>query len=263
MSLIHFDNVSFFYPESSVPVFQNLFLDLWPGTTAVLGQNGTGKSTLLLLAAGLVQPTTGTISLLGQDTKTFQDEIHRHRSASFIFQNMEFDTKDCVGDLLHVVLQNGFREQKHEDIIQMSIEVFELEHVLQRKTQDISKGELQRTILAFSLLYGSRVLIMDEPVFAMEPAQKHRVLGFLQEFSALEGTSICYALHELELSQRYSDYAVLLQKHDAPIYGHTSEILTREHLESAYGVPLSFLKQEERFRREALMGKEKNGVMES
>ena len=257
MKNIHFDNVSFQYPDSSTPVFQDLSLDLSPGMTTVVGQNGTGKSTLLLLAAGLLLPTAGTVSLLGQDTKTFQDEISRQRYASFIFQNMEFETEDKVGALLHAVLQNGFRENKHEDIISMLIEVFELEGFLQQKTQEISKGELQRTILAFSLLYGSQVLIMDEPVFAMESEQRHRALGFLQEFAALEGTSICYSVHELELSQTYSDFALLLQKHDTPIYGKTAEVLTRENLEKAYEVPMSFLKQEERLRRDALQENEK------
>ena len=259
MKDIHFDNVSFTYPDSSTPMFQNLSLELLPGTTTVVGQNGTGKSTLLLLAAGLLLPKSGTVYLQGQDTKSLQDEIVRQRYASFIFQNMEFETEENVGDLLHAVLQNGFRENKHEDIIHMLIEVFELAPLLQQKTQEISKGELQRTILAFSLLYGSRILIMDEPVFAMEAGQKHRALGFLREFAALEGVSIYYSVHELELSQTYSDYALLLQKHDAPIYGKTAEVLTRENLEKAYEVPMSFLKHEERLRRDALMGKKEEG----
>ena len=253
MKDIHFDNVSFHYPESSIPVFQDFALELSPGMTTLVGQNGTGKSTLLLLAAGLLLPTNGTVFLKGQDTKTLQDETIRQRYASFIFQNMEFETEESVGDLLDIVLQSGFRAHKHEDIIKMLIEVFELEPFLQQKTQEISKGELQRTILAFSLLYGSKILIMDEPVFAMEEHQKHRALGFLQEFAALEGTSIYYSVHELELSQKYSDYALLLQKHDAPVYGKTAEVLTRENLEKAYEVPMSFLKQEERLRRDALL----------
>ncbi|MCP4397993.1 MAG: ATP-binding cassette domain-containing protein, partial [bacterium] len=203
MKDIHFDNISFHYPDSSTPVFQDLSLELSSGMTAVVGQNGTGKSTLLLLAAGLLLPKTGTVFLQGQDTKALQDERARQRFASCIFQNMEFETEENVGDLLHAVLQNGFRENKHEDVINMLSEVFELEAFLQQKTQEISKGELQRTILAFSLLYGSRILVMDEPVFAMEAHQKHRALEFLKEFAALEGTSIYYSVHELELSQTY------------------------------------------------------------
>jgi iron complex transport system ATP-binding protein len=77
-------------------------------------------------------------------------------------------------------------------------------------------------------------------------------MQFMTEFAQQEQMSLYYSVHELELSQRYSDYALLFQEEGAPLYGPTSEILTRERLEQVYGVPLIFLKQKQLLYRDTL-----------
>jgi ABC-type cobalamin/Fe3+-siderophores transport system ATPase subunit len=252
MEDIRCEQVSFRYPNTSDDIFQDVSLALSPGTTALVGPNGSGKSTLLLLAAGILLPTSGTIFIRGINTSDLRDEEARQQYVSFIFQNMEFETEDTIHALLQYVHDNGFRDDQHTDLIDRLIDVFELESCVDRKTQEVSKGELQRTILAFSLLYGSRIVMMDEPIFAMDEYQKHRAMQFMTEFAQQEQMSLYYSVHELELSQRYSDYALLFQEEGAPLYGPTSEILTRERLEQVYGVPLIFLKQKQLLYRDTL-----------
>jgi ABC-type cobalamin/Fe3+-siderophores transport system ATPase subunit len=254
MEEIIFENITFHYPETNSLLFKDFSLRLSKGITTFVGQNGTGKSTLLLLAAGILLPNTGRVYVQGKDTAQLRDEEQRQHYVSFIYQNMEFETEENIHTLLHVVHNNGFREQKDDTLINTLIQAFELEPCLQQKTQEISKGELQRTILAFSLLYGSRVIIMDEPIFAMEEYQKHRSMKFLTEFAKKENLSIYYSVHELDISRQYSDYTLLFQKHDPPLYGSTHHVLTREHLEKAYEVPMSFLRHRETTYREALKG---------
>lgn len=246
------EQISFRYPDTADDIFQDVSLVLSPGITAFVGPNGSGKSTLLLLAAGILLPTSGTIFIQGMNTADLRDEEARQQYVSFIFQNMEFETEDTIHALLQYVHANGFRDDQHTDLIDRLIDVFELESCLDRRTQEISKGELQRTILAFSLLYGSRIVMMDEPIFAMEEYQKHRAMQFMTEFARQEQISLYYSVHELELSRRYSDYALLFQEEGALLYGPTSEILTRDRLEQAYGVPLIFLKQKQLLYRDAL-----------
>lgn len=252
MEEIVFEHVSFHYPDTTSLIFNDLSLALSKGITTIVGQNGTGKSTLLLLASGTLLPTSGNVYIQGVDTTQLRDEHERQRHVSFIFQNMEFETEETIHTLLHFVYEHGFREEGNEGLINMLIQEFELEPCLLKKTQEISKGELQRTILAFSLLYGSRIIMMDEPIFAMEDSQKHRAMRFLSAFTRKENLSLYYSVHELEISQRYSDYALLLQPDTPPTYGSTQRVLTRENLEQAYEVPFIFLKQKESLYREIL-----------
>ncbi|MBD3306320.1 ATP-binding cassette domain-containing protein [candidate division KSB3 bacterium] len=254
---ITFKNVTFRYPIASSSVFENLSLTLSKGVTAFVGQNGTGKTTLLLLAAGLLLPTEGKVYVQGVDTADLhEDEQRRQRYVSFIYQNMEFETEEPIESLLHFVYEQGFYEQPEPHFIDTLIHNFELEHCLAKKTQEISKGELQRVILAFSLLYGSRIVIMDEPIFAMEGPQKYHAMRFLTDFAKQRGVSLYYAVHELDISQRYSDFTVLLKKDDSLLYGRTPKVLTRERLEEAYEIPLVFLKQKEMLYRHMLKVKD-------
>ena len=255
---IIFEDITFRYPGTNSVIFENFSLTLYQGATTFVGQNGTGKSTLLLLAAGILLPNTGKVYVHGIDTVQLQDENEQQRYVSFIFQNMEFETEENIRTLLHVVYDQGFHEEKNEGLIDILIQEFELESCLLKKTQEVSKGELQRTILAFSLLYGSRVIMMDEPIFAMEEYQKHKVMKFMTEFAKQENISMYYSMHELDISQKYSDYTLLFHKHGSPLYGPTREMLTRENLEKAYEIPLTFLKQKETLHRDTLKGTSKD-----
>lgn len=85
------------------------------------------------------------------------------------------------------------------------VDVCELNKVLGKKTQEVRKGELQRTIVAFSLLYGSRIIMVDKPIFALEEYQKHRIMDLLVDYSRARDISLYYSVRELDISEKYSD----------------------------------------------------------
>jgi iron complex transport system ATP-binding protein len=86
----------------------------------------------------------------------------------------------------------------------------------------------------------------------MEEYQKYKTMKFMTEFVKKENISIYYSMHELDISQKYSDYTLLFHKHGSPLYGPTQEVLTRENLEKAYEIPMSFLRQKETIQRDIL-----------
>jgi iron complex transport system ATP-binding protein len=256
---IRLENVSFYYPETEQLVFNDLSIDLPRGIATLVGQNGTGKSTLLLLAAGILLPVEGTVFIRGIDTRNLREEQERQRHVSFVYQNMEFETEESIGDLLEYVHENGFHETKDPDLISELVEVCELEKVLGKKTQEVSKGELQRTIVAFSLLYGSKILMMDEPIFAMEDYQKHRIMKYLAEYASSRDLSLYYSVHELDISEKYSDYLLLFHKNGRIELGPTGELYNRRNIEEAYEVPYIMLKRKEAIYREALRDRSPGG----
>jgi iron complex transport system ATP-binding protein len=251
--MIEFDNVSFTYPETDSPVFRGLTLNLPDGMVSMVGQNGTGKSTMLLLAGGRLLPAAGRVRLNGKDTAEFKNEKERDGYAAFIYQNVEFETKDNIGSLLEYVYGHGYHPQKNPAFIPELIGVFELSGLLHRRTQEVSKGELQRVILAFSLLYGTPVIMMDEPVFALEEYQKHKALEYIKNYAGDMGISVYYSLHELDLTHKYSDHMVLFSKTASPVVGPIDELFKPEIIEKAYEVPFHMLKTKETIFRDALI----------
>jgi ABC-type cobalamin/Fe3+-siderophores transport system ATPase subunit len=250
---IAFDGVSFRYPDDTADIFTDLDLELLSGIVSLVGQNGTGKSTLLLLAAGRLLPTEGRVLIRGVDTRTLPTEEDRQKLVSFIYQNMEFETDQTIGQLLEFVLESGHREKNGSAPIAELVNLFELAPVLGRRTQEISKGELQRAILAFSLLYGSPILAMDEPIFALENRQKKTAMAHLAGLARSGTVSLCYSVHELDISRDYSNHILLFSKDAPPRIGTTSEIFTREVIEKAYEVPFDMLKKREQLYRKYLV----------
>jgi iron complex transport system ATP-binding protein len=257
--VIRLEKVSFFYPETETLVFRDLSLELPKGIVTLVGQNGTGKSTLLLLAAGILLPAEGMVFLQGIDTRTLREEAQRQRYVSFVYQNMEFETEEPIGSLLEYVHEHGFHERKDSGLIRKLVEMCELAPVLNKRTQEVSKGELQRAIVAFSLLYGSRIVMMDEPIFALEEPQKKRIMGFLAEYAHSQGISFYYSVHELDISERHSDYLLLFYKNRPPVVGLTRQLFSRENLESAYEVPYTMLRKKESLYRDMLLKRAASG----
>ena len=251
---VAFDSITFTYPEEENPVFTDLTLSLPYGVVSFVGQNGTGKSTAMLLASGRIVPDSGSVKLFDTTTDTLSDESERNRYASFIYQNMEFETEEPIAELFEYVYENGFHDSKDSEFLMELIKTFELEGSISRKIQDLSKGEMQRALLVFSMLYGSKIIVMDEPIFALEDYQKRKALEFVREYAARFNTPVYYSLHELDLSKLYADFGlVFFSDGRPPFLASAEEAFQRELIESAYQYPAAMLHQREHLFRERLM----------
>ncbi len=259
-NFIHFDQVTFSFPqenqENTKNIFQNFSATLPGGFVCLIGPNGSGKSTFMLLASGRLIPQQGTITLFN-DTIFSKTEEERNFIASVIYQNMEFETTDVMGTVIEEVLQKGQNETVNKNSMLDDVKkVFELETILSRPLNALSKGEMQRTLLAFSVLYGSKSLFMDEPLFAMESYQKERALEYLQHYSKAHNVPIYVSLHELELSRKYAENILLFYPNRDIDFGAPHEILEKDALEKAYGIPATMLKDAEALNRKILLEQE-------
>jgi iron complex transport system ATP-binding protein len=268
MDFIEFDDVTFAYPavEGDLdengkqivprPVFEH-FSGKIPGAfTSIIGPNGCGKSTFMLLASGRIRPSGGKISVMGEDIFSL-DEESRNLLCSVIYQNMEFESNEKVEKLLSFVYQNGNLKAaskgiKSGDLFGEVADVFELAPVMNHGLTEISKGENQRVLLAFSLLYGSKSVFMDEPFFAMEDRQKNSALEYLRNFSVQTQTPIFISMHELDLTQKFAEKVLLIHPNRDMDYGTPDEVMTDADLEKAYGIPRSMMKHSENMTRELL-----------
>lgn len=267
---IYFDDVSFSYPmiegdldengKQIVPssIFEHFTGKIPFGFTSLVGPNGCGKSTFLMLASGRLVPQSGKVLLCGQDVASLQEE-QKNLLASVIYQNMEFETDESVANLLHFVYQNGALKGNAKavcgtgNLFDEVLDAFELENLLSHKLTALSKGEIQRVLLGFSILYGSASIFMDEPLFAMEDRQKNKALSYLKKFSAATKTAIFISMHELDLTRKFADNVLLIYPNRDMSYGTPEEVLCPEDLEKAYGIPTGMLKNHEDLTRENLI----------
>lgn len=263
MNILTFNNVNFTYPavegdvdENGNPVqppvvFDHFSAELPGGFVSLVGPNGSGKSTFMLLASGRLLPLEGKIWLFGKETSTLSDE-EKNELASFLYQNMEFDTDDKVSDLLNYVYQNGMLNgsakgivNAETDLLEEIINTFELAELGEKKLNALSKGQMQRVLIAFSIIYGSKSVFMDEPLFACEDYQKNYALKYLRDFCKTTGTTIYISMHELELTRKYAETVMLFHpNHDIDL-GTPDEVMTDADLEKVYGIPASMLKHSE------------------
>ena len=272
--MIQFNDVTFKYPDDpsdldkagnpiiNKPVFEHFTGTIPSSFTSLVGPNGCGKTTFMMLASGRLIPQNGNVKLFDQNIGALGEQ-QKNLVASVIYQNMEFETQQPANELLSYVYKNGnFRGNakgiEDRDLLAEVTEVFELGNVLSRPLQKLSKGEIQRTLLAFSLLYGSMSIFMDEPLFAMEFKQKENSLNYLKKFSNETGTPMYISIHELELSKKYADNVLLFYPNRDMIFGSPEEVLTKDDLEKAYGVPYGMLKDQEEMNRQTFSEINKN-----
>lgn len=259
MDCITFENVSFTYPESETktPVFSHFSGTIPAGFTSLIGPNGTGKTTFMMLASGRLVPQEGCCMLFGKNPALLAEE-QKNLLASVIYQNMEFESTQKVEELLSYVYANGAYKgnaksiRSSQDLFSEVLDVFEIKNVLGHGLTQLSKGEIQRVLLAFSILYGSASLFMDEPLFAMEPKQKKTSLAYLREFSEATKTPVYISMHELELTREFADQVLLFYPNRDMDLGTVEEVMTNEALEKAYGVPATMLSHSESMTREEL-----------
>lgn len=272
--MIQFNDVTFKYPDDisdldkagnpiiNKPVFEHFTGTIPSSFTSLVGPNGCGKTTFMMLASGRLIPQNGNVKLFDQNIGALGEQ-QKNLVASVIYQNMEFETQQPANELLSYVYKNGnFRGNakgiEDRDLLAEVTEVFELGNLLSRPLQKLSKGEIQRTLLAFSLLYGSMSIFMDEPLFAMEFKQKENSLNYLKKFSNETGTPMYISIHELELSKKYADNVLLFYPNRDMTFGSPEEVLTKDDLEKAYGVPYGMLKDQEEMNRQTFSEINKN-----
>lgn len=273
---IRFHTVTFAYPaeagdpaeseepaaeraEDLPPVFSSLSLALPAGFTFLVGPNGIGKSTLMLLAAARLFPQRGEVTLLGAPTTVFVDaaidaelEERRNRLVSFVYQNMEFETEATIGELFEVVGMNSVDPRRAAEILSELLVTADLTERRTARMQELSKGEMQRAIIVMSILYGSPIVVMDEPVFAVEPARAEKLFEYLKTSCSTGNTTIYTSVHDVTLARRFADAVILMHADGLIEAGSPEELLSRDRLEQAFKAPWDTLYKRQSLYREFL-----------
>lgn len=171
--------------------------------TGVLGASGSGKSTLLALIAGLLKPQQGSIKLNGQlmcgNTEKISLPPHK-RHIGLVFQDGQLLPHLSVRKNLLYGYNNINATQRrfHVDAI---VDLLEIGHLLERRPGSLSGGEKQRVALGRAVLYSPELLLLDEPLSALDERLKQQILPFFLRIYAeckIPMVYVTHALSELE-----------------------------------------------------------------
>ena len=200
--LLTLENVSAGYNRNKV--IQDINLALYPGDfVALVGNNGTGKSTLGLVAAGLLKPLSGSVRYLdGVKPRPGLD-------VAMLFQN---PTDQLFTDSVDEEVAFGprnydrFDPERHAEILQEA----DLLALRERRPLMLSVGQQQRTTLAACLGLRPRLLILDEPTLGQDWGHLQRLMDFLMRLNR-QGTAILLISHDYKLVHRYARSVFLMK----------------------------------------------------
>ena len=231
--MLSFSNVSFTYGRRGKEVLSGLSLDFEEnGIYGILGKNGTGKSTMLYLAAGLLRPKGGNVTAEGVPTQSRRPETLRE----LFLVPEEFDLPE-VSLRTYVQLNAPFYPTFREDILARCLKSFELGDDL--NIGRLSMGQKKKVYISFALAAGTKYLLMDEPTNGLDiPSKK-----VFREVIAREMTEervMIISTHQVRDVEQLIDHVVIVNDGTVMLNTSTAEIESRLRFEQrAVGSDLS------------------------
>ena len=242
------EQVSYAYAPnpSQAPLFtlEAMSFQAKPGElVAILGPNASGKSTLLKLISGALQPLSGRIFLNGFETHSLPVKTRAQRIA-LVQQESRLLFPSRAWEF---VMQGrhphggGLRFESEEDILIANNALAQVgaTELADRWMDKVSGGEKQRIILARALAQQPLLLLLDEPTLHLDIGAQVDLLESLRRLAAQNRYTVVVVTHELNLAGEYADQVVLLQKGKCLRVGPPATVLQREILEQVFQAPLS------------------------
>ena len=198
------------------------------GVTAILGVSGAGKSTLINLINGLIKPDQGKISLNDVTLVATKQNIFvppEQRNIGTVFQDaLLFPHLRVIKNLTYGA--KNINRQKFDEIIN----VLNINHLLKRYPAMLSGGEKQRVAIGRALLTNPKLLLMDEPLSALDMPRKKELLSYIDILVNELKMPIIYVTHNINEVKRIANYVVILEQGKLLSHGKTQNILQSDYL---------------------------------
>ena len=189
----------------------NVSFDVAAGEfVTLLGASGSGKTTLLRIVAGFLKPDSGRIIIAGKDLTDLP--VHK-RKIGMVFQNYALFPHMTVAQNVNFPLaRQKFPKQERAGMVQDALASVELESFADRKPSELSGGQQQRVALARAIVTRPRVLLMDEPLGALDRRLREALQVEIRRLSSELGITVINVTHDQEEALTMSDRIALLEK---------------------------------------------------
>lgn len=211
--MIRLDHLTIGYRERHL--VEDACAEIRPGRlTALIGRNGTGKSSLLRVLGGIDQPISGAVIINGQPLRTMS-AAWKARSIAFVTTQRvriaNLRCRDVVG-MGRAAYTDWIGRMTEQDraIVSQSLRFVGMEDYADRTLDTMSDGECQRIMIARALAQQTPVILLDEPTSFLDIPNRHETCQLLQRLAHEEGKLIIFSTHELDLALSLCDDIMLI-----------------------------------------------------
>jgi len=211
--MIRFKNVSKIYKPNTVGV-QNVSLHIRPGEfVSIVGQSGTGKTTLVKLLIAEERPSKGQIVIGGWDISHIRgSEVPiLRRQIGVVFQDFKLLPKKTVFENVAFALEVcGAPRRKMKKIVPQVLKIVGLEDKARRYPRQLSGGEQQRVVIARSLVHRPKILVADEPTGNLDAINTQEIIDLLKKINEF-GTTVVLVSHDREVVNALKKRVITLE----------------------------------------------------
>lgn len=201
-------NVSFSYKKGAKAI-NNFNLEVRKGSfTTLLGESGCGKTTILKLISGFLQPDVGLIEIDGVNQNRIEPD---KRKIAFVFQNYALFPHLTVKNNILYGVKNKKNENNYK-IFEDTVKSLNLDNLLTRYPHELSGGQQQRVALARSLVLNPKILLMDEPLSSLDTKLREKVRDELKEIQQKLKITTIYVTHDREEALSLSDNIAVIHE---------------------------------------------------
>jgi phosphonate transport system ATP-binding protein len=220
-------------------------LSVLPGEFAViLGANGSGKSTMLRIIAGIAKPSEGSVRIAGEDITTLTGRrlADARMALGMVFQHAHLVKRRSVlanvvcgtlGRHRNLATAFGILPGDEMPFGMRCLEQVGLVKFAHQRASTLSGGQAQRASIARALAQRPRALLADEPVASLDPEASEEVMRLLRRLAKDEGMAVLCVLHQPDLARRYADRLLGLRKGSIAFADHPSRVTDGE-IDSLY-----------------------------
>lgn len=222
-------------------VLSDLNLSIRSGCiTGLIGQTGSGKSTIVQLCNGLLKPDEGTVLLDGADIWAKPKEIAkiRHR-VGLVFQYPEYQLfeETVQKDIAFGPRNMGLSDEEIARRVEEAARLVGLSPaMLEQSPFELSGGQKRRVAIAGVIAMEPEILILDEPAAGLDPMGREDILGGIRSFQRSRGATVLIVSHSMEDMARYADRILVLQNGALKMEGEPKEIFSRGEELKAMGL---------------------------
>ena len=221
----------------SLTAVDNISLSVGRGEVlGFLGPNGAGKSTTMKMLTGYLPITSGRASVCGFDVVS--EAIKARKKIGYLPEGSPlYGDMSCLLFLNFVAEIRGYRGAQVKDKVNLAIERLELESVINKPIETLSKGFKRRLGLAQSILHDPDVLILDEPTDGLDPNQKHQVRGLIKDMAS--DKAIIISTHLLEEVAAVCSRAIIISEGKIVFDGTPEDFAARSSIHNAVTIRLT------------------------
>jgi ABC-type cobalamin/Fe3+-siderophores transport system ATPase subunit len=230
--ILELERVFYSYEKGSPFIEELSFSIREGGFIGLLGANGSGKSTILKLACGILKPTSGRLKLWGRDLLA-QNSRDRAKLISYLPQTLDISVPFTVKELVSM----GLYPYDIPPVLSVdeALDMVGLRDKSNARLTDLSGGERRRTFICMTLVQGAGLLLLDEPLANLDIKYQIELVKLLKDLRETRNIAVIMALHDINIALQFEN-VMLIKDGNLIASGMPGEVLSQSMLKQAFDV---------------------------